>query len=457
MKRIMILLCALAIVGIVYASYTPFHQSTYGGIQAIQGDWIWLGDGAIWDWSDGAKLISVATNDGSALTVADTTTNAAYFVIDTSTGTENVALGNSVTNPNIDFLGSGMASFGGPIVLTDGELEITAAGGITPIKSFHEIEGSGGNVTITANPQIAAGTEGQILILEGEDDTKKVTINNGNGVHLHGQAVIGDNDVLTLIYDTSDNEWKELSRNFSESEKAWSFASPVGSKGVFYVGGFYIFGGSANDFNPSINLGTANVSYAAHAFVVQAAGASGGTDTVVRVTGTSITDAGVRVDPDTEDLTVDDAGSAGDYYETDKKWIGLVAIEKQTGPDLLMNYGFCKYWDNNNNDFRVIGIEVTGRAGANDTGPNFSLVHHKATGWTYNAGAEPTRPSAVADMNTDHNTEIQFGIGEPIAWKRDNLAETVNGGNGEGTIIEITTDANKSIDLANILLRVRGN
>ena len=81
-----------------------------------------------------------------------------------------------------------------------------------------------------------------------------------------------------------------------------------GTAGSTYTGGFYIFGASANDFAPAVNLGTANGSYAAHAFVVAAAGA---VDTEVTVSGTSITDAGVRTTTGTNVL---DYGSIQIWY-----------------------------------------------------------------------------------------------------------------------------------------------
>jgi len=69
-----------------------------------------------------------------------------------------------------------------------------------------------------------------------------------------------------------------------------------GTAGSTYTGGFYIFGASANG------------SYAAHAFVVAAAGA---VDTEVTVSGTSITDAGVRTTTGTNVL---DYGSIQIWY-----------------------------------------------------------------------------------------------------------------------------------------------
>jgi len=233
--------------------------------------------------------------------------------------------------------------------------------------------------------------------------------------------------------------------------KAWSFDSPSGSTGVFFWGGFLIDAGSDNDFNPSVNLGTANKSYAAHVYFVAASGA---TDTEITVTGTRITDAGVRTASYVATVKLTD-GAAGSWYETSEKFIGLVAIVKTAGTDRLCNYGFAKYYDNNNQDFTVKGLEVTGLAGANDTGFNMQLVHYKSTGWTYNAGSSATFPTPIADLQTDHNTEYQLANGQEFAWKRSNLDTDVSGSASEGTMYCITTTANKAVELGNLLLRIQ--
>lgn len=332
---------------------------------------------------------------------------------------------------------------------------IVGADGLAPTSPCHLIQGSGGPVTVTANPAIQVGVAGQCLTLEGASNTNTVTWNTGNGLHLHGPFTMAAEDILVLLYDADNASWCEVSRNAPASEKAWAFISQDPAASINYVGGYYKFGASDNDFNPSINFGTANAAYGAHFFIVAAAGGGGGTDTVIRVTGTSMTDGGVRATPDTEDLTADDAGAAGAYYETSKKWIGTVAVEKISGPDLLCNYGFCKYWDNNNTDFRLIGFEATWLGARNDTGADIRLLHHKASGWTYNTGSTPSPPTAVASMATDYNTEKEIRGAEEGAWKRDNLATAVGGGNSEGTIIEITTTTNNTYAVGNFMLRIR--
>ncbi len=241
----------------------------------------------------------------------------------------------------------------------------------------------------------------------------------------------------------------------TQTEKTWVYTSPSGSSGIFYFDGFYDFASSDNDFNPATTHGSANNAYAAHFFVVCAAGASGGTDTVINISGTSINDGGTRVAGDSETITMDDVGASGAYGETPKKWLGQVSIVKLSGPDLLCNYGYAKYWDNNNFNFSVVGLETTWLGGANDAGADIKLIHHKATGWTYNAGSTPTPPTAIASMALDHGTENDVVNGENGAWKRDNLDTFVEGEDGEGTIIEITTTANKAFELGNFLLRIK--
>lgn len=263
-----------------------------------------------------------------------------------------------------------------------------------------------------------------------------------------GEAAIEDGEMLVRI-------GKNItSLPLSESTRAFTFSSPSGGSGTIYSGGHYRFGATANDFNPSITFGVANVAYGDHIFLVAAAGGGGGTDTVVRINGTTMDDNGTRATGVNVDLTLDDAGSAGAYYETIEKWVGQVTIVKLSGPDLLCNYGGAKYWDDNNEDFQITGVDVTWLGGANDANPNLILRHHKATGWTYNAGSTPTPPTPIATMNTDYVTEIQIANGEEGSWKRVNLSTNINGSGEEGTIIEIITTANKAFEIGNFLMRI---
>lgn len=332
--------------------------------------------------------------------------------------------------------------------------ELLAGDTITVNATHLRIKGSGGAVTLSSNPQIATGNDGQVIIIEGTDDTNTVTIVNGNGVQLHGgKFLMFRHDYIALAYSSANNQWEEIYRNAPSSEKSWAFKSPTGSTGSFYAGGFYSFGASNNDFSPAINVGSANASYAAHFFVVL--GEVAVDEITIKITGTTINDQGVRTALNTATITIPNASTADTYFETNEKWIGQIAVETTAGTAKNCNYGLAKYWDNSNNDFRITGIEAIWLGGANDAAPDILLRHHKATGWTYNAGSTPTPPIALASMQGDHATEIQVKNNEEGAWKRDNLSTFIEGSGDEGTIIETINSVNKAFELGTVLLRIR--
>jgi hypothetical protein len=92
---------------------------------------------------------------------------------------------------------------------------ITAAGGISILGDQREVQfikSNGGSVTVTANPQIVAGTIlGQELILFGTDATDKVRLSNGTGLRLNGNCILSSGSSLYLVWNGS--VWAEVSRN----------------------------------------------------------------------------------------------------------------------------------------------------------------------------------------------------------------------------------------------------
>jgi hypothetical protein len=92
---------------------------------------------------------------------------------------------------------------------------ITAVGGIafsgTAYFNVWFIAGNGGAVTVTANPQIGAGSSvGQLLWVIGTSATNTVTLADGNGLSLNGAWVGGNNSALELVWNGA--VWTELSR-----------------------------------------------------------------------------------------------------------------------------------------------------------------------------------------------------------------------------------------------------
>lgn len=93
---------------------------------------------------------------------------------------------------------------------------ITALAGITASTDAFQlqfIQGSGGAVDVSANPQISAGTTtGQVLVLCGANNTNTVLLENGTGLILNGSYTMGSSSVLAVQWDGV-SSWVELFRN----------------------------------------------------------------------------------------------------------------------------------------------------------------------------------------------------------------------------------------------------
>jgi hypothetical protein len=77
------------------------------------------------------------------------------------------------------------------------------------------VQGSGGAVNITVDPQIADGTDGQIIIIKGISNTNTLTLDEGTGLSLTSAAsfTLGAKDTISLMYDAVDDVWIEISRS----------------------------------------------------------------------------------------------------------------------------------------------------------------------------------------------------------------------------------------------------
>ena len=90
---------------------------------------------------------------------------------------------------------------------------VTAAGGITPnIHPYMRVVGSNTAVNITADPQIVAGRNEQVLVLFGVGSS--ITFENGTGLAMMGSApfVLNSGNTITFIYNTGGSVWQETSR-----------------------------------------------------------------------------------------------------------------------------------------------------------------------------------------------------------------------------------------------------
>lgn len=253
------------------------------------------------------------------------------------------------------------------------------------------------------------------------DDCLAITTNNG------------------AIYKSNGTSWEVIGgSNVDKLTQSWAFATS--STGSYYIGGFYKLHSGNGDFSPAALFGSANSSYAAHFFVVLGE-TTDSLGVTIRVTGTSINDAGTRTTSDTEDIVIPNDTAANTYYETSKKWLGQVSVEAVSGTAKNCNYGYCKYWDAGNKGFTLIDFEALWHGGANDSSPDIILRHHQTTGWTYNAGSTPTPPTAITSLQAVHNTEYEVDNGEYGAFKRTAIGEAIAGDASEGLIIEVVAGA----------------
>lgn len=242
----------------------------------------------------------------------------------------------------------------------------------------------------------------------------------------------------------------------SESTKNWSFDTQVA--GIDYLGGFYDFAASDNDFSPSVNFGDVNRSSAAHFFIVT--GAITVDEVQVTVTGTSITDFGVRTPSNSAVITIPSGTPVNTYFETEEKWNGQITIETTAGTPILANYGLAKYYEANRQNFTILSIDCVWIGEDTGTDSDIALLHHTVTGWTYNAGAPPTPPPAVVRRSVDNGSENGHIGGEQGSWERRDVNTFITGEEEfHGAIIEVTSQnggvANKSFHSLHVEIRIR--
>jgi hypothetical protein len=240
-------------------------------------------------------------------------------------------------------------------------------------------------------------------------------------------------DILNLLAATLGGVAEDGGLTSAPTSKVWPFQT---NETTQYAGGFYEFAATDNDFSPSIMFGDAGVGVAAHFLVVLGAVT---VDTLtIRVSGTSITDAGVQTVSDSEDIVIPADTAVDSYFETAKKWNGEVTVEAVSGTAVTANYGWSKYHDFGNTNFRVTGLEALWESDSTDSDSDIVLIHHKADGWTFNSGTEPTPPAPIASRSTDHAGQDTHRVG-PGAWKRADLEVDIGGADSEGILFCVTS------------------
>lgn len=68
-------------------------------------------------------------------------------------------------------------------------------------------------IDISVDPQIANGTSGQVITIVGSSDTNTLTLDDGAGLRLSGQCILGIGDTITLLYEGTIGDWVEICRS----------------------------------------------------------------------------------------------------------------------------------------------------------------------------------------------------------------------------------------------------
>jgi hypothetical protein len=174
---------------------------------------------------DGKRVI-VHNGSSGSLTIKhqDAGATAADRVI-TPTASDLVVLSNRSTELVYDANQSrwvvASSGAGGGSYTTTALQNVGASGSISSTTydgfQFRRVQGSGNPQTASSTPFGSGGgwSDGTVITLIGQDDTKALTILNNDaakGALLNGDAVLKNNSILTLIYDATADRWVEMYR-----------------------------------------------------------------------------------------------------------------------------------------------------------------------------------------------------------------------------------------------------
>ena len=85
---------------------------------------------------------------------------------------------------------------------------VTAAGGLTVTHEIMRVVSDGGDVNITANPQISPGTkDGQPLTIICNSDTNRLIFEDSNGLSLSVSVTLGLDGMLNLNWIVARSLW----------------------------------------------------------------------------------------------------------------------------------------------------------------------------------------------------------------------------------------------------------
>tara|TARA_Y100000758_G_C15969355_1_gene392613 strand:+ start:369 stop:833 length:465 start_codon:yes stop_codon:yes gene_type:complete len=104
------------------------------------------------------------------------------------------------------------------LVLKGTDTTVTADLDLDVTSNRHDVVSSGGALNLgSLSITTPEPTDGQTLLLVGQDNTNTVELDSDDGTAgnwvINGDMILGSNDAIFLSYDTSINKWVEISRN----------------------------------------------------------------------------------------------------------------------------------------------------------------------------------------------------------------------------------------------------
>lgn len=313
------------------------------------------------------------------------------------------------------------------------------------------VDTSGGDVTLTLHPSSFYRRGKVITIKKISPDSSNVFILTTGGELIDGFTTGLQTDIfresLGIAADGINGFWL-VYEGIQQFEIDFSFHTLAALNPVTYWGGFYLFGATDNG-GVAVPLGAANNSYGAHAGIV-IGGSPVGPETVT-VSGTSVTNQGVKTPADSEVLNIPAGAPVNSYFQTTRKWVGTVTFTPSGGAPNF-NYLLVCAFNGNTTNFIVRDIETSWIAAGGDADPDILLRHHRFSGWVYNAASPPLTPGPITTLRSTYTPpDNAFVLGEPGCWQITDLGVVVFGNEGEGIFLELNTDAEV---LGNALVRL---
>jgi hypothetical protein len=147
----------------------------------------------------------------------------------------------------------------------------------------------------------------------------------------------------------------------------------------------------------------------------------------LRITGESVNeDAGTTTPADTENIAV----AANGDYASNKKWLDAPTFSIVEGSkSCTIDVYRCRYWDNNNNNYRLVGSKWQFRPGAASWAFTYTIRKINTDG-----------SSTVIETKTFASTDSPpwAANGEDGTWKRTDYNTDVDGSGKEGIVVELS-------------------